>query len=150
MGSLPVSRAGVGSAVNDTTRQTGGAIGVAVMGTVFAGWYHTSIGRLLFLPPAVRATARESIGTSLDAASRLQGQARAQLLHVAHAAFLSSMRVTYSVAVAMVACAVIVAWRFLPARAAAPMHVAPYDRAPLAPEPDMLEGLELGVENIVE
>src|SRR5579871_3874585 len=63
MGSLPVSRAGVGSAVNDTTRQTGGAIGVAVMGTVFAGWYHTSIGRLLFLPPAVRATARESIGT---------------------------------------------------------------------------------------
>ncbi len=150
MGSLPVSRAGVGSAVNDTTRQTGGAIGVAVMGTVFAAWYHTSIGRLLFLPSGLRAQAHESIGTSLDAATKVTGTTRAELLRVARSAFLSSMRVTYTVAVVMVACAVGVAWKFLPARAAAPAHVAPYDTQPLRPEPDVLEGLELGVENIVE
>jgi MFS family permease len=150
MGSLPVSRAGVGSAVNDTTRQTGGAIGVAVMGTVFAAWYHTSIGRLLFLPIGLRAKAHESIGTSLDAATKVTGATRAELMRVARSAFLSSMRVTYTVAVVMVVCAVGVAWKFLPARAAAPVHVAPYDTHPLEPEPDVLEGLELGIENVVE
>ena len=36
MGSLPPGQAGVGSAVNDTTRQTGGALGVAVLGSIFA------------------------------------------------------------------------------------------------------------------
>jgi EmrB/QacA subfamily drug resistance transporter len=151
MGSLPVSRAGVGSAVNDTTRQTGGAIGVAVMGTVFAACYHASIGRLGFLAPTVRATARESIGTSLGAASHLAGAVRTQLLSAARSAFLTSMRVTYTVAVVMVLCAVVVAWRFLPARAAAPAHVAPYDAQPVAaPDSDVLEGLELGVENVAE
>ena len=39
MGSLPRARAGVGSAVNDTTRQTGGALGVAVIGSIFAAQY---------------------------------------------------------------------------------------------------------------
>jgi EmrB/QacA subfamily drug resistance transporter len=150
MGSLPASRAGVGSAVNDTTRQTGGAVGVAVMGTVFAACYHASIGKLLFLDASTRATARESIGTSLDAAARLTGTARTELLHASRTAFLTSMRVTYAVAVVMVLCAVAVAWRFLPARAAAGPRVAPYETEPVAPEPDVLRGLELGVENIVE
>ena len=150
MGSLPVSRAGVGSAVNDTTRQTGGAVGVAIMGTVFAACYHASIGNLGFLDASLRPAARESIGTSLDTAERVTGPVREHLLNVAHSAFLTSMRVTYSVAVVMVMCAFIVAWRFLPARAAAPSHVPPYDSAPTGPEPGVLEGLELGVENIVE
>src|SRR5206468_1469170 len=40
MGSLPPGKAGVGSAVNDTTRQTGGALGVAVIGSIFLFRYH--------------------------------------------------------------------------------------------------------------
>ncbi|HZQ87130.1 MAG TPA: MFS transporter [Acidimicrobiales bacterium] len=151
MGSLPTTRAGIGSAVNDTTRQTGGAIGVALMGTVFAARYRAAIGRLLFVPLASRATARESIGTSLDTASHLRAGDRVALLHAAHGAFLSSMRLTYGVAVVMVLGAVVVAWRFLPARAPAAAHVAPYDSAPASPpDSDILEGLELGIENIVE
>src|SRR5262249_61003125 len=43
MGSLPAARAGVGSAINDTTRQTGGALGVAVLGSIFAFGYHRMI-----------------------------------------------------------------------------------------------------------
>lgn len=39
MGSLPRAKAGVGSAVNDTTRQVGGAIGVAVLGSILASIY---------------------------------------------------------------------------------------------------------------
>src|SRR5438067_4257571 len=68
MGSLPPSRAGVGSAVNDTTRQTGGALGVAVLGSVFAARFHASIGSLRFLPERSRDPGRESIGTALQTA----------------------------------------------------------------------------------
>ena len=39
MGSLPRAKAGVGSAVNDTTRQIGGAVGVAVFGSLMASHF---------------------------------------------------------------------------------------------------------------
>ena len=43
MGSLPREKAGVGSAVNDTTRQMGGALGVAIIGTIVASVYSSGI-----------------------------------------------------------------------------------------------------------
>jgi EmrB/QacA subfamily drug resistance transporter len=117
MGSLPPSRAGVGSAVNDTTRQTGGALGVAVIGSIFAARYHAVIGKLLFVPANVRATAHESIGTSLQVAARLGRAAGDHLISVATHAYLSSMRLTYAVSVMIILVAMGVAYRFLPARA---------------------------------
>ena len=45
MGSLPREKAGVGSAVNDTTRQVGGALGVAVIGSIVASVYAASVGQ---------------------------------------------------------------------------------------------------------
>jgi EmrB/QacA subfamily drug resistance transporter len=130
MGSLPPSRAGVGSAVNDTTRQTGGALGVAVIGSIFAARYHASIGRLLFLPADVRATARESIGTSLQTAAKVGGANGARLLNLAKHAYLASMRVTYAIAVMIILLAMGVAYRFLPARP--PVPVVDADAEPLA------------------
>jgi hypothetical protein len=79
MGSLPPQRAGVGSAVNNTTRQTGGALGVAVLGSIFAARYHAAIGSLAFLPAPHRHAARESIGLSLEAARGLPAAAAAGL-----------------------------------------------------------------------
>jgi EmrB/QacA subfamily drug resistance transporter len=117
MGSLPPSRAGVGSAVNDTTRQTGGALGVAVIGSIFAARYHSVIGKLLFLPASVRAAAHESIGTSLQVAARLGRATGGHLVSVATHAYLSSMRLTYTVGVSVIIVAMIVAYRYLPARA---------------------------------
>src|ERR1700674_2573815 len=117
MGSLPPSRAGVGSAVNDTTRQTGGALGVAVIGSIFAARYHAVIGKLLFVPASVRAIAHESIGTSLQVAARLGRATGGRLVSVAIHAYLQSMRVTYAVSVTIILLAMVVAYRFLPARA---------------------------------
>ena len=134
MGSLPPSRAGVGSAVNDTTRQTGGAVGVAVIGSVFAARYHAAIGSLGFLAPASRASARESIGTSLDVASRLGAPERARLVHLAHLAYLDSMRLTYALSVAIVGLAALVAYRWLPATA--PTHVGEPGRPTPTGAPD--------------
>src|SRR5438445_647282 len=74
MGSLPPGKAGVGSAVNDTTRQTGGALGVAVIGSIFALRYHATVTRVPGVPGTVQAQIRDSIGKALVAAQRLPAQ----------------------------------------------------------------------------
>jgi MFS family permease len=139
MGSLPPGRAGVGSAVNDTTRQTGGALGVAVLGSIFASQYHATFDAARGLPTGVAHSARDSIGTSLQVARHLPAGAATQLRDVANSAFLSSMRFTYLCAVAVVLGAAFVAARFLPARASEP--------AEEQQEHEVVEALALGAEN---
>src|SRR5215218_8031480 len=56
MSSLPPARANIGSAVNDTTRELGGALGVAVVGSIMASLYTSG------LPADAPAAARESLG----------------------------------------------------------------------------------------
>src|SRR5260370_18746227 len=78
MGSLPLTRAGVGSAVNDTTRQVGGAAGVAVIGSVFSSIYGSHIATAVRgqpVPAAVVARAKSSLGAALQAARHLPGPA---------------------------------------------------------------------------
>ena len=64
MGSLPLAKAGVGSAVNDTTRQVGGALGVAVLGSVFTSIYGSPRHRLSFRErhPGERGRRRAGLG----------------------------------------------------------------------------------------
>jgi Na+/melibiose symporter-like transporter len=62
--SLPLNKAGVGSAVNDTTRELGGALGVAVVGSILASLYRGDVvGRVAGL-----AVSGPSVATSLSAA----------------------------------------------------------------------------------
>jgi hypothetical protein len=110
MGSLPRSKAGVGSAMNDTTRQVGGALGVAVIGSVLASAYRpniaksmasTSLGRAAQLPGAAGDQARVALSAIHDqvgAAGTVVQEAAKNghplpdanaILHNAHAAFLS-------------------------------------------------------------
>src|SRR5205807_1330737 len=118
MGSLPLGKAGVGSAVNDTTRQTGGALGVAVLGSVFAFRYHNYVGsRESILPAGVRAAAKDSIGAGLDAARNLVHAQQAVVRDVVDHAFITSMRLAYGLAALIVLSASYVTWRYLPARA---------------------------------
>jgi EmrB/QacA subfamily drug resistance transporter len=119
MGSLPPGKAGVGSAVNDTTRQTGGALGVAVLGSVFAVGYHHAIGSASFAPPSVRADVQDSIGRALDAAQTLPHDTQSVIVAMARDAFITSARLVYLTAAVVVLLAAFVAWRFLPARAPA-------------------------------
>jgi EmrB/QacA subfamily drug resistance transporter len=116
MGSLPRARAGVGSAINDTTRQTGGALGVAVLGSIFAFRYHHVIDATAGVPATVLHHARDSIGRSLQVAQTLGGTAGANLQHAAQQAFVSSMRITFGVAALVVLFAAVTAAKFLPPR----------------------------------
>jgi EmrB/QacA subfamily drug resistance transporter len=64
---LPPARAGVGSAVNDATRELGGTLGVAVVGSLFASLYadHLADGAFGRLPGAALAQAQDSVGAAL-------------------------------------------------------------------------------------
>ncbi len=67
---LPPARAGVGSAVNDATRELGGTLGVAVVGSLFSSVYAARLGDGVFagLPAAVLTRAQDSVGSALAAA----------------------------------------------------------------------------------
>jgi len=76
MGSVPLARSGVGSAVNDTTREVGGAVGVAVVGSVFAAVYNAKItDALRGQPSAVVSAAKGSVAAALAVAARLPAAA---------------------------------------------------------------------------
>jgi hypothetical protein len=75
MGSLPLAKAGVGSAVNDTTRQVGGALGVAVCGSVASSIYGSKVGDAVANapvapPPDVVTQIKNSLGAALAIAER--------------------------------------------------------------------------------
>jgi EmrB/QacA subfamily drug resistance transporter len=119
MGSLPKAKAGVGSAVNDTTRQAGGAMGVAVIGSVFAATYHRVIDLPDGLPAGAGSMVHDSIGKALEAARayNLPPDLAADVHDAASHAFFSGMQVAAWVGTGIVICAMVVAYRFLPARA---------------------------------
>ncbi|HEV2785450.1 MAG TPA: MFS transporter, partial [Solirubrobacteraceae bacterium] len=81
MGSVPADHASVGSAVNDATRLVGGALGVAVLGSLLAGDYRDGMQETVQALPAPAADAASgSIGGALEIASRLGGST-GQVLH---------------------------------------------------------------------
>ena len=119
MGSLPKAKAGVGSAVNDTTRQAGGALGVAVIGSVFAATYHRAIEVPAGLPAEAGSMVHDSIGKALEAVRdfNLPTDLAGSVHDAASQAFVSGMQVAAWVGAAVVVCAAFIAYRFLPARA---------------------------------
>jgi len=116
MGSLPLAKAGVGSAMNDTTRQVGGALGVAVLGSVLASGYGAAIGPALHdTPPPLAQAAADSIGAAATIAAEL-GPAGQGLLEVARSAFIQGMGDAVQVGAGVAAAAAVLVLLFLPAR----------------------------------
>ena len=83
MNDLGTEKAGDEAAVNQVARQVGGALGVAIVGSVFAAVYGAEISEDSRVP----AVATESIEDATDVANRLHGAARADLLNDAVASF---------------------------------------------------------------
>jgi EmrB/QacA subfamily drug resistance transporter len=137
MGALPPRRAGVGSAMNDTTRQVGGALGVAVMGSVFHAGFRTEADQRLAaagVPARAVAAARESLGAALEAASRAgTGRTGQAIANAGREAFIHGLRLASMVGFGIAVIGTVVAWRLLPARAGAPADATrplPTDRVP--------------------
>ncbi|WP_130437083.1 MFS transporter [Streptomyces sp. BK239] len=120
MQALPREKAGSASALSNTFRQVGGALGIAVLGSVLSTAYRTGIeDRLGALPPGLRETAGESIEATLGVASRLGDQGKA-LVGPADAAFLHAMHVTALWGAGVAVVGAVVVGMFLPGKPKAP------------------------------
>ncbi len=120
MGSLDVDKAGIGSAVNDTTRELGGTLGVAVVGSVFSSVYVAALAdspTFARLPVQAQRITEDSVGAAQLVAQRLGPLAGSYLTEVSDA-FLAGFSVASMVVAAVAAAGSLFAWRFLPARAA--------------------------------
>jgi hypothetical protein len=115
MGSVPREQAGVGSAVNDTTRQLGGVLGVAVIGSLLATRYSSRIDALA-VPAGTRSAARSSLGAALQEAGALGGSAGQHLVEAARSGFVNGFQFATLVVAGVIAGSVVVVALFLPNR----------------------------------
>ncbi len=123
MGALPPAKAGAGSAVNDTTRELGGALGVAVVGSVMASVYGTHVvGSLTSLgaPAAAAAAARQSVVAGLAVAAHLPPALQGAAAQAARQAFVAGLSAGSAVAAGAAGAAAAATVMFLPARARQP------------------------------
>ena len=119
VGALPESKAGVGSAVNDTTREIGGTLGVAVVGSVFASIFGPQLRdslSTLAVPADVADTASQSLGAALEVAAQAPPALAERVLLAAQHAFISGLGAGCLVAAAAVGVGAVVALVFLPSR----------------------------------
>jgi EmrB/QacA subfamily drug resistance transporter len=118
MGSLPLAKASVGSAVNDATRTTGGALGVAVLGSILSSGYRGDMDAV-----TAPAAAHDSLAGALGVAAHVGGPAGERLTAVAQQAFVNGMHSAVLVAAGIALAGALVALVFLPSREAAPALV---------------------------
>ena len=121
---LPLGRVGAGSAVQNTVRQVGGALGVAIIGTVLATQYASRVDSAINqLPPQVPDAARQAARESIVATDAVLDAAAAQgapsglldsIRQAAYDAFLASSHVTYFISMALVGIAAVVVATLLP------------------------------------
>jgi len=90
--SLPIAKQGLASAVNDTSREMGGAFGIAIVGSAFTAVYRSHITSDLHqLPAQVAGAARQAPATALQVAGQL-GPNGQNLVHQTRSAFMSGQR----------------------------------------------------------
>jgi EmrB/QacA subfamily drug resistance transporter len=131
MASLPLGKAGVGSAVNDTTRELGGALGVAVLGSLLASRYAAAMPEAVpGLPEPALGAVRNSLGAALGVASRLPDPIGPALAAAARSAYVEAMGVSLLVGAAVVLAAALVVSRFYPSVAVlGEAHAVPVEEA---------------------
>ena len=126
MGSLSPEKAGIGSAVNDTTRELGGTLGVAIIGSIFSSTYINALNdseAVATLPVEAQQATRESVGAAQGVAARLGDLGPSYLADV-NDAFLSGLTIACIAAAGVATLGAIFAARYLPARAAVAPTIA--------------------------
>lgn len=114
MSAIPRNRAGMGSAMNDTTRQLGGALGIAVLGSVLSSGYTNKIASSISTLPG---QAQELAGNSLAGALAVAGQLGSPgvvLADAAKAAWMGGLSNAVLIAAVIVAAAAVITGIWLP------------------------------------
>jgi EmrB/QacA subfamily drug resistance transporter len=132
MAAVPGENAGLGSAINDTGRQVGAALGVGILGALANAAYRSGIGgTVASLSPDLAAAAKRSVGAALEIAGGVGGPAGASLRQAANAAFLDGFGLAMLAGAVLLAAAAVAVLRWLPS------HDLPAqpEQAPSHPQP---------------
>ena len=101
----PPERAGAASALSETGSELGGALGIAIIGSLGTALYRGELARVVSpsVPHAAVEAARSTLGTAVAVAEQLPGQAGADLLSAAKLAFIDSLHLSAMICAAVVA-----------------------------------------------
>jgi len=96
VGSAPIARAGAASAISETSSELGGALGIAILGSIGTAVYRARMAAAMpnGVPSDVREIARGTLGGATAVAERLPGQLGAALLGTARDAFAQAFVMT--------------------------------------------------------
>jgi hypothetical protein len=105
MAAVPVEDAGVGSAVNDVSRELGSALGVAIIGSIISHLYRSNVHHRLTgkVPARVVDVASEGIGVVHVAARSFQPEEAAKVINGANGAFVNAMTTGFWISVGFIA-----------------------------------------------
>jgi EmrB/QacA subfamily drug resistance transporter len=123
MSSVPRDKAGVGSAMNDTTREVGTTLGVAILGSILSSGYSSRVGDAASVLPADAQAAVEgslagALGTAQGLAESGNGVEAQQLIDTAKDAWAHGLQLSMTIGAAIVVVAAVICARFLPGREA--------------------------------
>jgi EmrB/QacA subfamily drug resistance transporter len=117
MAAVPEADAGIGSAVNDVSRELGGALGIATIGTVVSSVYRSNVDDALAgVPAEIAELAGESVGVAAITAQQLPGELGADVLAAANTAFVDAMTTGFQISAAILLAAVVIAFTLIPRR----------------------------------
>lgn len=119
MSAVPPERAGMGSATNDTTRELGGALGIAILGSVLASQYTESISSKLpaMIPDNIREVIEQSLAGALAIGEKIGGVQGQTLIDASKEAWMGGYSTSLLVGSIIIAAASVIAFKFLPNQA---------------------------------
>ena len=98
LASAPRTRTGAAAAISETAMELGGALGIAVLGSVLSAFYRSDLTLPEGLSGAQTAAARESVSGGVETGARLAGGTGAHVVDAARQAFVDSMHTTTLIA----------------------------------------------------
>jgi hypothetical protein len=130
MGVVPAAKAGIGSAINDATRELGGTLGVAVIGSVALSVYRSTLDDYIS-DPAVLTPARDSIGAAMAVGQQTGDPG---IIFTAQQAWIDALQIGCWVAAGISVLGFALAAIYLPAHPQ--VHAEPASEVPPAPAPE--------------
>ena len=99
VGAAPPERAGAAAAISETSSELGGALGIAILGSIGTAIYRAGMASagLEGVPQEARKVARDTLGGAAAVAARLPDQVGAHLLETARGAFTHALQVTVAI-----------------------------------------------------
>jgi DHA2 family multidrug resistance protein-like MFS transporter len=142
MAAVPERDAGVASAVNDVSREFGGALGIATVGSLVAGLYRANVLETLpsGLPAELGELVAEGIGVAAVVAQQLPAELATTVVNAANGAFMQAMNDGFVISAVVLLSSVVIAFTLIPTRMR--QAQAEFDESGFEPTGDDAPGLE--------